>query len=92
MTNRREFLKIIGAASAGVALGSANVLGQAAAKKRCVIIGSGLAGLAAGFKLKNAGWDVTILEARSRTGGRVFSHSMPEDKSLICELGAEWVG
>ena len=92
MTNRREFLKIIGAASAGVALGSVNVLGQTAAKKRCVIIGSGLAGLAAGFKLKNAGWDVTILEARSRIGGRVFSHSMPQNKQLVCELGAEWVG
>ena len=91
MTNRREFLKIIGAAAAGAAV-STNVLGQTAAKKTCVIIGSGLAGLAAGFKLKNAGWDVTILEARGRTGGRVFSNSLPEDKSLVCELGAEWVG
>ena len=89
--DRREFLKIIGAAAAGAAV-STNVLGQTAAKKKCVIIGSGLAGLAAGFKLKNAGWDVTILEARSRTGGRVFSHSMPENKRLVCELGAEWVG
>ena len=88
---RREFLKIIGAAAAGAAV-STNVLGQTTAKKRCVIIGSGLAGLAAAFKLKNAGWDVTILEARGRTGGRVFSHSLPEDKSLVCELGAEWVG
>jgi monoamine oxidase len=90
--NRRKFLKILGAASAGVALGASNLSGQAPIKKSCMIIGSGLAGLAAAFKLKNAGWDVTILEARSRTGGRVFSHSMPEDKSLICELGAEWVG
>lgn len=57
-----------------------------------MIIGSGLAGLAAAFKLNNAGWDVTVLEARSRIGGRVFSHSMPENKDLICELGAEWIG
>ncbi len=92
MTNRREFLKIIGAATASVAVGSHNVFGQARRAKTCVIIGSGLAGLSAALKLKNAGWNVTILEARNRIGGRVFSHTMPESGGLICELGAEWVG
>ena len=89
-TDRREFLKILGAASAGVVL-APNVLAQRR-KRTCVIIGSGLAGLSAAFKLKTAGWSVTVIEARSRTGGRVFSHSMPENKDLICELGAEWIG
>lgn len=89
--NRREFLGILGAATASVALGSRQVLGQKRAKS-CVIIGSGFAGLAAGFKLKTAGWDVTIVDARSRVGGRVFSHSLPQNPKLICELGAEWVG
>jgi monoamine oxidase len=91
-TNRRDFLKIIGTATAGIALGSQSAFGQTRRKKTCVIIGSGLAGLSAAFKLKNAGWDVTILEARNRVGGRVFSHSLPQNKDLICELGAEWVG
>jgi monoamine oxidase len=90
-TNRREFLKILGAATAGIAVSSQNAFGQRR-KRKCVIVGSGLAGLAAGFKLKNAGWDVTILEARNRVGGRVFSHTMGENNSLVCELGAEWVG
>lgn len=89
-TNRREFLKIVGATTAAVALSSRNATAQRKAKS-CVIIGSGLAGLSAAFKLKNAGWDVTILEARNRTGGRVFSHTF-KDTNLICELGAEWVG
>lgn len=90
ITDRREFLKILGAASAGAVL-APNVLAQRR-KRTCVIIGSGLAGLSAAFKLKNAGWSVTVLEVRSRIGGRVFSHSMPENKDLICELGAEWIG
>jgi monoamine oxidase len=89
-TNRREFLKILGATTAAAALSSQNIFAQRKAKS-CVIIGSGLAGLSAGFKLKNAGWEVTILEARNRIGGRVFSHNFA-GTDLICELGAEWVG
>ncbi|MGE3465641.1 MAG: flavin monoamine oxidase family protein [Pyrinomonadaceae bacterium] len=89
-TNRREFLKILGAATAGTAFASQNAFAQKR-PKACVVIGAGLAGLAAAYKLKNAGWQVTVLEARDRIGGRVFSHK--DGKSgLICELGAEWVG
>ncbi len=36
-----------------------------------VILGGGLAGLAAGYELKKAGHSVTILEARKPAGGRV---------------------
>lgn len=89
MTNRRDFLKILGTASAGALL-APTVLPQ---KRRhtCVVIGAGFAGLATAYKLKNAGWNVTVLEARNRVGGRVFSHT-DKDTGLICELGAEWVG
>ncbi|HEY0458414.1 MAG TPA: NAD(P)/FAD-dependent oxidoreductase [Pyrinomonadaceae bacterium] len=90
-TNRREFLKILGVSAIGIALAPQNVFAQKR-KKSCVIIGAGFAGLAAAFKLKNADWDVTVLDARNRTGGRVFSHVLPENPNLICELGAEWVG
>jgi len=90
-TNRREFLKILGASSLGVALAPKDVFAQRR-KKSCVIIGAGFSGLAAAYKLKNAGWNVTLLEARDRIGGRVFSASMPQNKNLVFELGAEWVG
>jgi monoamine oxidase len=90
-TNRREFLKVLGASSLGLALGAQNLYGQKR-KKSCVVIGAGFAGLAAAFKLKNAGWSVTVLEARNRIGGRVFSHSLAQNPNLVCELGAEWVG
>ena len=90
-TNRRDFLKILGASSVGIALSSNNIFAQRR-KKSCVIIGAGFSGLAAAYKLKNVGWNVTVLEARDRIGGRVFSYSMPQNKNLVCELGAEWVG
>jgi monoamine oxidase len=89
-TNRRNFLKILGSASAGVAL-SSNSFAQRR-KKSAVIIGAGLSGLAAAYKLKNAGWSVTVLDARNRIGGRVLSYSFPQNSNLVCELGAEWVG
>jgi monoamine oxidase len=87
--SRRDFLKTLGATAAGVALAPA-VFTQRR-QRHCVIIGSGFAGLAAAYKLKTAGWRVTVLEARDRIGGRVFSHKFA-GTDLICELGAEWVG
>ena len=35
---------------------------------------------------------MTVFEARDRIGGRVFSYRLPQNKNLVCELGAEWVG
>jgi monoamine oxidase len=60
--------------------------------KSCIVIGAGLSGLAAAYRLKRAGWNVMVLEARPRIGGRVQSHRLAENKDLVCELGAEWVG
>lgn len=38
---------------------------------QAIVIGAGLAGLTAAFRLKQAGFAVTVLEERSRIGGRV---------------------
>lgn len=89
MTTRRQFLQTAAAAATSVVL-APNVLSQRR-KRSAVIIGAGFAGLAAAYKLKSAGWNVTVLEARDRIGGRVFSHKFA-GTDLICELGAEWVG
>jgi monoamine oxidase len=61
-------------------------------EKSCLIIGAGLAGLSAAYQLKQEGWTVTIVEARDRIGGRVFTHHFRENPALYCELGGEWVG
>src|ERR1044072_6704890 len=76
--NRRQFLKGASLTAAALALmprvaraeqrGQIKLMG---APKSIVILGGGLAGLAAGYELKNAGHSVTILEARKFAGGRL---------------------
>jgi monoamine oxidase len=41
--------------------------------KKVVVLGAGIAGLVSAYELKRAGWDVTVLEARDRIGGRVWT-------------------
>ncbi len=55
-----------------------------------LIIGAGVAGLAAARQLATAGLQVTVLEARERVGGRVWTHH-DADSPLPIELGAEFV-
>jgi len=55
-----------------------------------LVIGAGLAGLAAANRLVAAGAGVALLEARARLGGRVWTESRPE--GITVELGPEWVG
>src|SRR6185436_18644634 len=42
-------------------------------RKRVIVLGAGLAGLVAGYELKQQGHDVVILEAQNRVGGRVLT-------------------
>ena len=41
--------------------------------KSVVILGAGIAGLVSAYELQRAGYDVTVLEARNRVGGRVWT-------------------
>lgn len=41
--------------------------------RKVIILGAGLAGMAAAYELTKLGYQCTILEARERVGGRVFS-------------------
>lgn len=63
------------------------------AKKRIIVIGAGPAGLTAARHLQRQGFHVTVLEARSRIGGRVFtdrsSLSVPVDLGASIITGVE---
>jgi monoamine oxidase len=92
---RRAFLKSFGAAALGVPFlfdNSPAQIRRRGAAHSCVVVGAGLSGLAAAYALKGAGWEVTVLEARERHGGRVRSFRFDANRDLVCELGGEWVG
>jgi monoamine oxidase len=55
-----------------------------------VVIGAGLAGLAAARELQKRGREVVVLEARDRVGGRTLNEPIGDGK--IVEIGAQWVG
>ena len=85
MLTRREFLRRSGIVAGGaypamLAMGlvpAAPVhpfrLEGSGNGKEVVILGAGLAGLAAAYELSKLGYRCTILEARERAGGRCWS-------------------
>jgi monoamine oxidase len=55
--------------------------------KKIVILGAGLSGLLTAFRLQNEGFDIEIIEARDRIGGRI--HTINSDAAQV-EMGATW--
>ncbi|MGZ4130009.1 MAG: flavin monoamine oxidase family protein, partial [Actinomycetota bacterium] len=53
------------------------------------VVGAGFAGLAAARELADDGYGVTVLEARERVGGRVWTVRLSNGE--VAELGAEWI-
>ncbi|HEX9982714.1 MAG TPA: FAD-dependent oxidoreductase [Thermoanaerobaculia bacterium] len=86
---RRTFLEAVGRAGGAaavyetmVAMGmirvptsyvEAQVAPDFGAGKHVVILGAGIAGLTAAYRFHNAGYRVTILEAKDRAGGRSYT-------------------
>lgn len=83
---RRHFLNLVGAAGGStaiyktsMALGLMQETGPVAqldlqkvgrAKKKVAVLGAGIAGLTVAYELERAGYDVSIIEASKRIGGR----------------------
>jgi monoamine oxidase len=56
--------------------------------RKVLVIGAGLAGLAAAWELVERGHDVTVLEAQNRAGGRILTLRSPFVDGLHAEAGA----
>lgn len=56
--------------------------------RKIIVVGAGLAGLAAAYELSRKGHDVTVLEARPHAGGRVLTLRSPFADGLYAEAGA----
>jgi monoamine oxidase len=54
-----------------------------------IVVGAGLAGLHAAWRLERRGHRVTVLEARERVGGRTLSLTLPD--GTVAERGGEFI-
>lgn len=63
--------------------------GEGGVGEKVLVIGAGMSGLAAASALKAAGFEVEVLEGRSRIGGRTFTDRSRPDAPL--DLGASWI-
>ncbi len=56
-----------------------------------LVVGAGIAGLTAAYRLQQAGVPVNIIEARNRVGGRMRSLHNAAGTQLTAELGGEFI-
>jgi monoamine oxidase len=59
------------------------------ARARVAVIGAGMAGLACAVELTSRGFDVIVIEARDRIGGRICTSHVWGDVPI--DLGASWI-
>ena len=87
---RRRFLKQGALAGAGALL-SACASTSSGPKRTIAIVGGGIAGLTAAWRLMKAGHEVHLYEAGQRTGGRMFTKRNFNADGQFVELGAELI-
>jgi monoamine oxidase len=95
LTRRRLLTAGAGVAAAVVAgpdlISAAFGRRGATRSRRVIVVGAGLAGLTAAYELHRAGFDVTVLEARDRIGGRVYTLRDPFLGGQHAEAGGEYI-
>jgi monoamine oxidase len=88
---RRQFLGATGIVAATALAGGCTTRPrpERATTGRVVVVGAGLAGLTAALALRSGGWEVVVLEARDRVGGRVHTLHGSFTEGLHVEAGGE---
>ena len=93
LDSRRRFLRqSAGAATALTLAACAHVpLPPRESEDDVVIVGAGVAGLTAAWRLRQAGVGVRVYEAQERIGGRMLSLRNHFADGQVCELGGELI-
>ena len=76
-------------------VGPDRVGGEAGTRRKVVVVGGGFAGVTAARRLRGWGYDVLVLEAQNRSGGRTWSAPLPplanasgsEGQGRVVDLG-----
>src|SRR4051812_8700354 len=87
---RRDAIKRAGVAAGGAMVAGATrwaPLANAATAPRIVVVGGGLAGLTATYRLKQAGYVAQLYEGNSRIGGPGYSRHGSLPDGVITEPG-----
>jgi monoamine oxidase len=88
--SRREIVGGAVTGSIAASIGSAEAAPARRVRADVCVVGAGFAGLAAAYRLKQAGANVVLLEARKRVGGRSWSVTMRD--GTFVDFGGQWVG
>ncbi|GAA6614275.1 FAD-dependent oxidoreductase [Scytonema sp. NUACC26] len=93
MTRRRFLYGGLGLASAISAMMWHGEPSSAAFAKipKVLVVGAGIAGLVAAYRLSQAGVPVDIIEARNRVGGRIHTVQNVAGTSVPVDLGGEFI-
>lgn len=81
--SRRSLLAGLG----GLALSACSPRSSTAKDPTVIIVGAGLAGMAAAYELRKAGLNVRLIEQSARAGGRIHSVRGHFDGDAVVELG-----
>jgi monoamine oxidase len=89
---RRRFVKSVAGAAGVAPLAWPSVTWtRERPAPRIAIIGAGLAGLNAAYRLKKAGYHASVYEARRCIGGRIISFTGALGEGLVTDLGGSFI-
>lgn len=83
-------LAAAGAATATLA-GNGGAVAQQRGRSPILVVGAGIAGLTAAYRLRQAGVRADIIEATNRVGGRIRTAPKVAGTQIFAELGGEFI-